>query len=505
MPDFTPVGNTGAPIQSPNTLQSLSGILGLAQQRQSLGIQAQELQQQKVRTQEATGLNQFFSEWAPGDHVAADGTTDIDSAHGSTAYQNLPGVARAAVDQKLIQIKQGQIQNASSLLGLTRDQLGIGSQLLGSLTQDSDVITGSENGKAKVQAALSQWGELGGPAGAKVAQTYSKITDGNLKPGDPTDPNNPGDLVQRIRALQKAALTADRQLQITQPGGGQVQTTGGVQAVNVNPYAQGTVGAPLGRPVVNAPPPGLVTSPAGPIVRTTPGGGMVPLTSAAPLGGATSGVGTAPNLNATRAQVETQVGLARGVTERVTQAQTAANNTIQAQDALSRVKSILEGPNAPATGAAFLKQRDIQNLFSSAGIDTQGATDMNSLVKNLARYEAARATAAGLGGTDAARELSHNGQPNVAIDNRALLGIVNQSLATEKAIAAYASKQARTQDPAKLQQNESDFRSIPNLIEGYQYGMSRNAAEANQFLGEHGLKPQDMARTRQAIKQFESQ
>jgi hypothetical protein len=169
------------------------------------------------------------------------------------------------------------------------------------------------------------------------------------------------------------------------------------------------------------------------------------------------------------------------------------------------VKAILESPEAPNTGAAFDRARGLQNLFASAGIDTQGATDMNGLVKNLARYEASRATAAGLGGTDAARELSHNGQPNVSIDSRALRGIVDQSLATEKAIAAYANVQAKTQDPQKLQQNEAAFRSIPHLIEGYQYGMTRNPQEANQFLGEHGLKPSDMAQTRKLIKLFEGQ
>jgi hypothetical protein len=172
---------------------------------------------------------------------------------------------------------------------------------------------------------------------------------------------------------------------------------------------------------------------------------------------------------------------------------------------LSRVKAILEGPEAPNTGAAFDRARGLQNLFASAGIDTKDATDMNGLVKNLARYEASRATAAGLGGTDAARELSHNGQPNVSIDSRALRGIVDQSLATEKAIAAYAGKQAQTQDPAKLQSNEAEFRNIPNLIEGYQYGMSRNPQEAEQFLKDHGLSRSQMSETRKRIKQFEGQ
>lgn len=148
-------------------------------------------------------------------------------------------------------------------------------------------------------------------------------------------------------------------------------------------------------------------------------------------------------------------------------------------------------------------KRDVRNLLSTAGIDTQGADDTNSLVKNLARYEASRATQAGLGGTDAARELAHNGSPNVSIDNAALKGIVTQSLATEKALSAYANIQAKSRDPAQMAKNEADFRSIPNLIQGYEYGLARNPREAEEFLQKHGLSRADMARTRAAIKEFE--
>src|SRR6185437_3843749 len=114
------------------------------------------------------------------------------------------------------------------------------------------------------------------------------------------------------------------------------------------------------------------------------------------------------------------LGTAEGVTGRVQQAQAAANNTVQAQDALTRARTILDSPGAPNTGALVDWKRNVKNFLSSAGIDTQGAEDTNSLIKNLARYEASRATQAGLGGTDAARELAHNGSPNVSIDNAAL-------------------------------------------------------------------------------------
>lgn len=199
MADYQAVALGIKPADPNQAFNSINSILGMQQKRQALQVQGQQLQQEQLATQEQQGLSDFFTQWSPGDHVGADGTTDLDSAHSSGAYKGLPGNARAAVDQKLIQIKQGQISNASTLLGLTKDQIGLGSQLLGPLSQDKDVIAGGDDGKAKVQAALKQWGDLGGAAGAKVALTYQKMTDGNLKDGE---------LPIRIQALMKQADNA---------------------------------------------------------------------------------------------------------------------------------------------------------------------------------------------------------------------------------------------------------------------------------------------------------
>ena len=208
--------------------------------------------------------------------------------------------------------------------------------------------------------------------------------------------------------------------------------------------------------------------------------------------------------NPTAAQAQTQNTIAAGVAQRVQQAQAAANNTTQAQDALTRARAILDNPDAPNTGANFENKQYVKNFLAGAGIDTKGADDANTLAKNLARYEASRATQAGLGGTDAARELAHNGSPNVSLDKSALKGVITQSLATEKALSAYAGIQAKTKDPNALVKNEADFRSIPNLIEGYEYGLARNPQEANEFLQKHGINRADMAKTRAQIKEFES-
>jgi hypothetical protein len=149
--------------------------------------------------------------------------------------------------------------------------------------------------------------------------------------------------------------------------------------------------------------------------------------------------------------------------------------------------------------------KGLKNLMSSLGIDTQGADDMNTLTKNLARYEASRATQAGLGGTDAARELAHSGSPNTQLDNKALLGIVRQSLATEQAVASYANVQSKATTPQQLLQNEAAFRSIPNHIQAREFSMMRSPQEADAYLKSQGLTKAEMAVARQQVKQFDSQ
>ena len=218
-------------------------------------------------------------------------------------------------------------------------------------------------------------------------------------------------------------------------------------------------------------------------------GGVTPLPGAA-------------NLNTQ--QQQTFAAQAKGVSDRVEQAKVAANNTVGAQDALNRAKALLESPESPNTGSYYDSFKALKNTMSTLGIDTKGADDMNTLSKNLARYEAARATQAGLGGTDAARELAHAGSPNTSLDNKALLGVVRQSLASEKAIQSYAKVQSKTTDPQALVKNENDFRNIPNLIEAHEYGMAKSPEEAEAFLQRHGLTKEQMARSRAAIKEFDS-
>src|ERR1700691_2933812 len=131
---FTPVGNTNYVPPPTNGINTLSGILGIQQQRQQLQVQAQELQQKQIQTQQAQGVNQFFTSWTPGDHHGADGTVDVDSAHGSQEYQSLPGVAKIAVDAKLNELKGQQLLNKQALSTLNSDVVGQFAKLSQSLS-----------------------------------------------------------------------------------------------------------------------------------------------------------------------------------------------------------------------------------------------------------------------------------------------------------------------------------------------------------------------------------
>lgn len=493
MPDMIPVATQIQPPDPSKGLSLLSSMLDLKQKQQALQTGAYQQQTAQAGAIEA---QQHAKELQAGSRLLADpignGLIDEEGNPTKNAYSIIKSVMPTSGDdryQDLLKVAKGHVEFRNSVQNLSQNEQGYISSRLAGIAADpaahiSDVVSGINDLKNQFKGTAEE---------ESINRLVKVMKDAVDDAGD----HHGMDGVRKV--LNGFSRGAIGNAGITGPGGiatptrETMQAPGGLQVINTNPYAPQGIG-PMGAPMTQAPQP--ITGPAGQILNRNPGSGALSLPpQATPTG----------NLNPTTAQVETTRGLAAGVTQRVAQAQAAANNTVQAQDALGRAKAILEQPGAIDTGAAFEKLKGMKNLFASLGIDTESATDANSLVKNLARYEAARATQAGLGGTDAARELAHNGSPNTQIDRKALIGIINQSLATEKALAAYAKKQSAVTDPGQLQQNETAFRSIPNLVEGYEYGMSRSPEEANAFLGKHGLKPADMKRTRDAIKAFEAE
>lgn len=479
----------GAPAQSnyqvPDGLSTLGNLMGLKQKQQQMqataaaipGIQAQSQMSQQDAGQR-TAAASFFKSFDLTKHVKDDGTLDLDSAMTSPELR-ATGDAAPGIIQGLVGIKNSQLEAKQRLVTLnagTRDQFR---QNVGGLASDPDVASGNNAGRGKVLDEIDRLSQ-GGPDEARIAQIYRPV----IQNADPKK------LPAILKDIQLQAVSAGQQAEATKPGGATVTTPGGnVGFVNANPNAPQPVGSQVGQAVPQGIGPQLTPLPTGQVGAVAPGGKSV-----SPLGGT----------NPTSPQMAAATGRATGVTERVEQAKVAANNTVGAQDALMRAKALLESPSTPKTGGNFESIRSLKNLLSSVGVDTQGADDMNTLTKNLARYEAARATQAGLGGTDAARELAHKGSPSTQLDNKALLGIVRQSLASEKAIASYAKVQSKTADPESLIKNENDFRNIPHLIEAHEYGMMRNSDEAAKFRQEHNISPEQMAAARAAIKEFDN-
>ena len=133
-------------------------------------------------------------------------------------------------------------------------------------------------------------------------------------------------------------------------------------------------------------------------------------------------------------------------------------------------------------------------------MDTSSATDANELAKNLARYEAARAGS--VGNTDAARSLYEAGAPNTHVDAQAAKNIITQSLGTEMAIQGYAKVVGSAPDPQAAQQREQAYRSIPNLVQAYEYSFMRSPQEADAFLKQYGLNKQQIAAARAQLRQL---
>jgi len=503
MPDMTPVGNTVIPPNPQQGLGTLSSILGIQQQRQQLQLQAQELQRSQVQTQQAQGVNNFFSNFDYENHHGADGTLDIDSAHNSPQFQALPGVARIAVDTQLNQIKGQQLQNKQALSNLNSDVVG----QFGKLAQAAS--DNPQNAKQMLDAFAQQ-----GPDQARIASIY-----GPLLPKVPPDK-----LPSMLKALAAQAQDVSAQQQQTNPAittnaasqlVGIHRATGAVSPLPgarpgsaINPASSQVAGAttaatgsaetitedPLthNKYVIN-----LQTGQSRPAGQPYQGGGGA---GPAPPAGA-----SAPNMAPPQraiGQGETEAAGAQGVAQRLQTAKASDYERPQILDALSRARAILSAPNAPDLGTSFAFKTAIKNALSGLGIDTPEAANANELVKNLAIAEATRAdTSPATGKTDAGRRLIAQGSPSTHIDNKAALNIIDQITATELAGRGYIKAVGKHQgNPQAMQGAESNYLSTPNLIQAYELGLKKNKAEVDSFHQTYGLKKGDLTPSVQALK-----
>jgi hypothetical protein len=276
MADFpAPVATQIKPQDPMQGINTMSGILGLQQQRQALqtgqyqqqSAQANaQMTQQDAANRQASGA--FFKNFDIAKHHGDDGTLDLDSALTSSEFK-ATGDASPEIAKSLLAIKNSQLQAKTSLAGLNgtlRDQFS--SQVAG-LAEDPDVKAGNQTGRGKVLDAVQQFGKVGGPDAQRVAGVYGQVLQNTP----------PEKMAQALANLQLQAKSAGEQM----PQGATMDTGSQMQPGAVAP---GT-GAfkPAGAPLEKKFAPQVIESPTtGGKYRLTPGGQAVPITAAAGSG-----------------------------------------------------------------------------------------------------------------------------------------------------------------------------------------------------------------------------
>lgn len=217
---------TPDPMQGINTM---SGILGLQQQRQALGTGQAIQQQEQLKAGQAQGMQDFFSTWDPSQHVADDGSTDLDSALQSKEFKGA-GNAKPAIMQSLLDIKNKQLGNKQALSSLNSDLVKQFTTGMGSLAKDEDVVadktdpaTGVNAGRAKIDQFMGNFGKLS-PDAARIAQIYGPVT----------QHAPPGKLAAGVAAMQMQGQSASEQQSQQNPVPGSFDTGANIIPTTTN-------------------------------------------------------------------------------------------------------------------------------------------------------------------------------------------------------------------------------------------------------------------------------
>src|ERR1700758_1850963 len=240
MPDMIqPIGALIKPPDPSQSINTLSGILGLKQQRQALqtGQYTQQTAQAgaQVAQQDASqrqAAGQFFKNFDIAKHHGDDGTLDLDSALTSPEFK-ATGDSAPEIAKNLLAIKNSQLDAKQQLAGLNKELRGQFSQQVARLAQDPDVKSGNQTGRGKVLDALQQFGEAGGPDAQRVAGVYGQVLQNTP----------PAKMSQALQNLQLQAKSAGEQL----PGTTSIDTGPTVQGASVAP-GTGAI-TPAGPPI----------------------------------------------------------------------------------------------------------------------------------------------------------------------------------------------------------------------------------------------------------------
>ncbi len=285
MADFgSPVASTTS-NPTGQAVQTLSGLLSLQQQRQALAGQAADVQQAQQTANQRAHIATFMQSFDPTKHVGSDGTLDLDEVLTDPKLRAAAGDQFPQIMQTMIQAKQGQLANKQSLANLNGELRNQFSSTVGSLRTDPEIVKDTPEGRAKVQQALGDFAETGGPDAARIADVYQGVI----------QHVPPGKLSQALSNFQLQAMDASTQAGRQAPSytdvGGKLQQT--------NPQAAG--GAPNGDLEKGIPPGAFVVEDAfhrkfvlnpktNSVVPLGEGGGENPSTNAKQGGGYTQPV-----------------------------------------------------------------------------------------------------------------------------------------------------------------------------------------------------------------------
>lgn len=388
MADFTPVGNTIIPPNPMTGINTLSGILGLQQQKQALQGQTAQVQQEQLKAQQMQGVQDFFQQWDPTQHLSPDGTTDADSVHSSSAYKNA-GNAKPLIDQQLLQIKQGQLQNKQALSTLDDGLINRYATTMGTLADDPEVKAGGINGQAKVAEALQNFSKLQ-PEAARVASVFGGAVKGAPKGPDGVSVPNLGHLVQTQQLMGADVLGQRGQ----QGQNASIDLGGTVQPGIVRPAIEGGGFTSTGAPIPKTIPPGFELT-EDPIThnkylwnRQT--GQTKPFGTGAPTGGGGPPSPAAPPL----APPQRQIGEAEAQSAQVNtnfqnhQANVNASRTANQQlDQIHNVINLLDSGVKTGQGAQALAQSEqaLSQIIPGLGNADSQAAKLDLVNKFLER------------------------------------------------------------------------------------------------------------------------
>jgi hypothetical protein len=369
MPDFgNPVADQITPPNPNQTIQSLSGILGIANAQQQLQLGQQQLQvgagtaqsaQQQLDERQLYQSALSSGKDPDGNPIKnPDGTLNY-PAVSKFANKYLP-ITGQAVQQGIIQTLDNANNYHSDALKLTNDQRAAVSGVLASGIGEPDT--------SGVMSRLDTLAQQNPDLAPFVNSTKQSV--GSIPPNASPDQRNQI-LRKGVQALQPAATTAAQQ-------GNQLITStgpnGGVQVSNINPLSATPVG-PVGPEIVQGIPLGersqLTTNPVthGLAVVNRNGGGTITSITNPP----TSNV-----LNPSPGDIDSIPGL--------NDERTAARNAyVNAGTAHANNQLVLQNiDNVAATGAVGQKARAALNIFG-LGQNTDAATAYDLVGKGLER------------------------------------------------------------------------------------------------------------------------